>query len=404
LPQENWQVLIISPHAESVAALRPVLASELIGAPVVEIAGYPAAEQLHELPLNSLPTVCFLDAASNPEVALPLLTAMAALKANLHLVALVGRADPNLILQCLRAGAQEFLTQPYTVEQMRQVVEKLSRLSPSLRIKRGRVTVVVPAKGACGATTVAANLAVHLRRVGEGRVLLADLDPLTGTVSFLLKLRSTYSFLDALQHAASLDDDLWRGMVVSTQGIDVLLPPENPVDSIQGLPPATAVLEFARRIYDHVVIDLGSIFGEWTVALARVADDVLVVSTNELGALQAASRGMHYLEAEGIPVQKTKLLINRLNPDSGLTRELIEMALHTEVYHVVPSDYASVQRALLDGKAIPPSTAIGRSLLALAQGLIGKTTPESESVGRRPAAGGMLSGSLSSLLKAFSRG
>jgi pilus assembly protein CpaE len=404
LPQENWQVIVISPHAESIGELRPLLAGELVGAPVVEMAGYPAADQLHELPLTSMPTLCFLDAASNPEMALPLLTAMTALKANLHLVALVGGADPNLILQCLRAGAQEFLTRPYTVEQMRQVIEKLSRLSPSLRAKRGRVTVVVPAKGACGATTVAANLAVHLQRVGEGRVLLADLDPLTGTVSFLLKLRSTYSFLDALQHAASLDDDLWRGMVVSAQGIDVLLPPENPVDSIHGLPPATAVLEFARRIYDHVVIDLGTIFGAWTVALARVADEVLVVSTNELGALHAASRGMHYLEEEGVPAQKTRLIINRLNPDAGLTRELIEMALHTEVYHVVPSDYASVQRALLDGKAIPASTAIGRSLLALAQGLLGKAAVEPARASRRPATGGMLSGSLSSLLKAFSRG
>jgi hypothetical protein len=80
------------------------------------------------------------------------------------------------------------------------------------------------------------------------------------------------------------------------------------------------------------------------------------------------------------------------------------MALHTEVFHVVPSDYASVQRALLDGKAIPASTAIGRSLLALAQGLLGKTAFEPASAGRRPATGGMLSGSLSSLLKAFSRG
>jgi pilus assembly protein CpaE len=403
LPQENWQVIVISPSPEAVVELRPVMASELGGAPVMEIAGYPEPAKLHELPLTSMPTVCFLDATSNPAMALPLLAALTARPGPLHVVALVGAPDPNLILQCLRAGAQEFLTRPYTAEQLRQVVDKLSLLSPSLRGKRGLITLVVPAKGACGATTVAANLALHLRRITEGRVLLADLDPLTGTVSFLLKLRSTYSFLDALQHADSLDADLWKGMVVPAQGIDVLLPPENPVDSIQGLPSPTAVLDFARRNYDHVVVDVGSIYGGWTVAIARLADQVMVVSTNELSALQAASRGMQYLADAGIMSQKTKLVINRFNKDSGLSKELIEMALQTEVHHVIPSDYASVQQALLDGKAIPTTTGIGRGLLALAEGLAGKNVTETETE-RKPSAGGVLSSGLNSLLKAFSRG
>ncbi len=403
MPQKNWQVIVISPNPEAAGELRPVIASELGGAAVVVLAGYPEPDKLHELPLTSMPTVCFLDAASNRAMALPLLMAMTARPGDLHVVALVGAADPNLILQCLRAGAQEFLTRPYTAEQMRQVVDKLSRLSPSLRGKRGQITLVIPAKGACGATTVAANLALHLQRIAEGRVLLADLDPLTGTVSFLLKLRSPYSFLDALQHADSLDADLWKGMVVPAQGIDVLLPPENPVDSIQGLPSPAAVLDFARRSYDHVVVDVGSIYGEWTVSIARVADQVMIVSTNELSALQAASRGMQYLEDAGITNQKTRLIINRFHPDSGLSKELIEMALHTEVHHVIPSDYTNVQRALLDGRAIPTTTGIGRSLLALAEGLAGKTVTETETLWK-PSASGVLSNSLNSLLKAFSRG
>jgi pilus assembly protein CpaE len=401
LPQENWEVIVISPNPEAVEELRPVIAGELGGAPVVGIVGYPEPDKLHELPLTSMPTVCFLDAASNQAMALPLLTAMTARPGNLHVVALVGTPDPNLILQCLRAGAQEFLTLPYTAEQMGQVVDKLSRLSPSLRGKRGLITLVVPAKGACGATTVAANLALHLKRIGEGRVLLADLDPLTGTVSFLLKLRSTYSFVDALQHSDSLDADLWKGMVVPAQGIDVLLPPESPVDSIQDLPSPTAVLDYARRSYDHVVVDVGSIYGGWTVSIARMADQVMVVSTNELSALQAVSRGMQYLTDAGITSQKTKLIINRFNKDSGLSKELIEMALHTEVHHVIPSDYANVQQALLDGKAIPTTTGIGRGLLALAEGMAGKNVTGTE---RKPSAGGVLSSRLNSLLKAFSRG
>jgi pilus assembly protein CpaE len=403
LPKDNWQVIVISPSRKYVAELLPVIANEMADAPVVEIGGYPAPTNLSELPLNSTPSVCFLDVSSDQKTALAVLTAMAALKANVHIVVLVEEADPNLILQCLRCGAQEFLTRPFTQDQLRQVLEKLSRLSPSLSVERGRITAIIPAKGACGATTLASNIAVHYKRISEGRVLLADLDPLTGTVSFLLKLKSTYSFLDALQHAESLDADLWKGLVSPSQGIDVLLPPENPVDSIQGLRSAAPILDFARRMYDHVVVDVGSIYGDWTVSIARAADEVLVVSTNELPALQATSRGLLYLESAGVQRHKTKLILNRFNKDSGLNKEMIEMALHTEVHHMVPSDYENVQRALLDGKVIPTTTVFGKSLLALSQGLLGKTAKDPEAA-KKTSTGGVFSGSLTGLFKAFSRG
>lgn len=403
MPKDNWQVIVISPSRKHVAELLPIISNEMSDAPVIEIGGYPALTNLSELPLTSSDSVCFLDVSSDQKTALAVLTALTALKANVHVVVLVEEADPSLILQCLRCGAQEFLTRPFTQEQLRQVLEKLSRLSPSLSVERGRITAIIPAKGACGATTLACNLAVHFKRISEGRVLLADLDPLTGTISFLLKLRSTYSFLDALQHADSLDADLWKGLVAPSQGVDVLLPPENPVDSIQGLHSAAPILDFARRIYDHVVVDVGSIYGDWTVSVARAADEVLVVSTNELPALQASSRGLQYLESSGVQRHKTKLIINRFNKDAGLSKEMIEMALHTDVHHLVPSDYENVQRALLDGKVIPSTTAFGKSLLALSQNLLGTTGKQTDSP-KKASSGGVFSGSLTGLFKAFSRG
>jgi len=372
-------------------------------ASLVELGGYPTPQNILDLPMNSSDNLCFLDVSSDRQAAMSTITALVGLKADLQIVVLVEEADPNLILQCLRQGAQEFLTRPFSQEQLRQVLEKLSRLNPSLGTERGRVTAIIPAKGACGATTLAANLAVHHKKISGGRVLLADLDPLTGTISFLLKLKSTYSFMDALQHASSLDADLWKGLVTQSQGVDVLLPPENPVDSIHGLQSALPVLEFARRLYEHVIVDVGSIYGDWTVSIAKTADEVLIVSTNELPALQATSRGLLYLESAGVQKHKLKLVINRFNKEAGLSKEMIEMALHTDVYHLVPSDYENVQRALLDGKVIPASTVFGKSALALSQSLLGKTGKESE-VPKKSATSGVFSSSLTGIFKAFSRG
>jgi pilus assembly protein CpaE len=404
LPKDNWQVIVISPSRKYVAELLPLISNEMADASLVELGGYPSTKNISDLPMNGSANLCFLDVSSDRQQAMTTIAALVGLKANLQIVVLVEEADPNLILQCLRQGAQEFLTRPFSQEQLQQVLEKLSRLHPSLSSERGRVTAIIPAKGACGATTLASNLAVHHKKISGGRVLLADLDPLTGTISFLLKLKSTYSFMDALQHASSLDADLWKGLVTQSQGVDVLLPPDNPVDSIHGLQSALPVIEFARRLYEHVITDVGSIYGDWTVSIAKAADEVLIVSTNELPALQATSRGLQYLEGAGVQKHKIKLVINRFNKEAGLTKEMIEMALHTDVYHLLPSDYETVQRALLDGKVIPTSTPFGKSALALSQNLLGKTGKEQDSPAKKSATSGVFSGSLTGIFKAFSRG
>ena len=404
MPKDNWQVIVISPSRKYVVELLPLISNEMANASFVELGGYPTTQNISDLPMNSSANLCFLDVPSDRQQALTTIAALVGLKANLQIVVLVEEADPNLILQCLRHGAQEFLTRPFTQEQLQQVLEKLSRQHPSMSSERGRVTAVIPAKGACGATTLAANLAAHHKKISGGRVLLADLDPLTGTISFLLKLKSTYSFMDALQHSASLDADLWKGLVTHSQGVDVLLPPDNPVDSIHGLQSALPVIEFARRLYEHVITDVGSIYGDWTVSIAKAADEVLIVSTNELPALQATSRGLQYLEGAGVQKHKLKLVINRFNKEAGLTKEMIEMALRTDVYHLMPSDYETVQRALLDGKVIPTSTPFGKSALALSQKLLGKTGKGQDALTKKSATGGVFSNSLTGIFKAFSRG
>jgi cellulose biosynthesis protein BcsQ len=84
----------------------------------------------------------------------------------------------------------------------------------------------MPARGGCGASTIASNFAYHLKRTGDKRILLADVDPLAGTLSFLPKIKSSYSFMDALARSSDIDADLWKAVVTARHGVDVLLSPE----------------------------------------------------------------------------------------------------------------------------------------------------------------------------------
>jgi pilus assembly protein CpaE len=327
---------------------------------------------------------------TDPEQAVQLLTEMSRLGASIQVIALLAGNDPDFILRCLRAGAIDFLIQPFTGDQIEAAQAKLARLQPTAESagkEPAKIYAVMPAKGACGATTIACNLAFQWKRLGAQRILLADLDSLTGTLSFLLKIKSVHSFLDVLQRSFELDSDLWNAMVTPVNGIDVLLAPELMVEGAQDLKDLGPILEYARHNYDAVVIDAGGVYGEWNLNQARLASELLLVTTNELPALQATQRALSYLDTNRIGRWKIRLIVNRYHRDVGLSREVIGTALHTDVFEILPSDYEAVQKSLLEGKPIAASTAFGKGMIQLADRLGGRTDPAKKSTS---ALGGLL--------------
>ncbi len=187
----------------------------------------------------------------------------------------------------------------------------------------------------------------------------------------MLKIKSTYSFLDALQHANELDADLWGGMITAVNGVDVLLAPELMVEGAQDLRDPSPILEYARHAYDVVVLDTSGVYGEWNLNQARLASELLLVTTNELPALQAAQRALSYLDTNRIGRWKIRLVVNRYHRDVGLSREVIGTALHTEVFEILPSDYDAIQKSLLEGKPTASSTPFGKGIGQLATHLGG---------------------------------
>jgi pilus assembly protein CpaE len=387
------RVVVISPNAHMVAELEPILQANLADAPTNYFKGYPSPRDLSGALTSTAAHLVFLDAVSDREQALALLAELARAGSNVQLVALLSGNDPDLILRCLRAGASDFLLQPFTGDQLEGALAKLSRIQPALDAGRepAKVVAVMPAKGACGATTIACNLAFYWKRLGAKKILLADLDPLAGTMSFLLKIKSNYSFLDVLSHAHELDKDLWQAMVVQSNGVDVLLSPEMMPENPQEPRDPSPILDFARHFYDVIILDAGSVYGEWNLVQARQASELLLVTTNELPALQAAQRALSYLDANRIGRWKVRLVVNRYHRDVGLNKEVIGTALHTEVFESVPSDYEAVQKSLMDGKPVPSATPFGKSMTDLAERLGGRAEASKKSSG------------LSGLLGLFSR-
>jgi pilus assembly protein CpaE len=386
--------VVISPNSRMVRDLAPLLESHLVGSSINFINNYPSPRDITSALGGGSPQLVFLDLASDPERALQLLAEMVRLP--VQVLALLSGNDPDLMLRCLRAGAADFLLEPFTADQLDTVLAKIARLQPAAAepgTDTARIISVMPAKGACGATTIAYNLAFYWKRMGANRVLLADLDPLTGILSFLLKIKSVFSFLDALQRAHELDVDLWRAMVTTVNGVDILLAPELITENPPELNDPSPILEYARHAYDVIILDAGNVYGDWNLNQARAAQEVLLVTTNELPALQAAQRALSYMDANRVGRWKIRLLVNRYQREVGLSREVIGTALHTEVFEAIPSDYEAVQKALMEGKPISANSAFGKSLTQVVERLGVRGGGESEKK----------SSSLSGLLGLFSK-
>lgn len=369
----KWKALFICPNSKITRELAPLLHHFLPAFTSHEERSYPTRHQLTDLLTTHHPSLCFLEMSDPPERSLELITELLRVDPKLPIVGVLSGNDPELVLRCLRQGASDFLIQPFTIDQVDAALQKLARLHPGRTKNPGKVYCVMPAKGGCGASTVASNLAYNLKRLGEKRILLADLDPLAGTLSFLLKIKSSYSFMDVLQRSGEMDVDLWKAVVTNRHGVDVLLSPEVMAEGVSDVADARSIIEYARGTYDLVVLDSGGVYGDWNLSQAQMADEILLITTNELTSLQAVQRALTYLDNNGVQRWKVRLIVNRYDRHVGLSKDVIGTALHTDIFHLMPADYDAIQKSLMEGKPLASSTSFGKSVNGLVDRLAGSS-------------------------------
>ncbi len=397
----TWRILLLGPGVEPASEVRTLLAAHSPSTEVFEVRSYPPSNSVPKLFTNRQLSVCFIDAATAPDLAVPLIGEIQQAAPGVAIVALLAAEDPDLILRCLRRGASQFLAGPVSASQLEQVFERLARQIPTLSTGAAfsRLIAVAPVKGACGASTVALNLAFQKKRLSGGRKLLADLDALGGAISFLVSAKPSYSFLDALGRGAALDIDVWKSLVQTRDGVDLLYAPETVSEAVYGLHDPEALFRFARTQYDLILADLGSVYGLWNLNALRSADEILLVMTNDVSSVRSALRALDYLSAHRIPEGKLRIVANRFSGNFGLDAATLEQTLHRSILAALPADYDAVQRSLLEGKPVPGASAFGRSVSALADALRGQKMPPQQRAAEAPARPGRLAGFFNLLLR-----
>jgi Flp pilus assembly CpaE family ATPase len=283
-----------------------------------------------------------------------------------------GRNPVELIPKLMHLGIRELLTSPVNHEKLAESIASIARQiarHPAPVVRMGDLYAFLPAKPGVGSSTIAVSTSCALADELHINTLLLDCDLMAGVTKFLLKLGNSSSIVNALEHADSLDEDMWTQMVGHWDGLHVLHAGEL-------APPATltaagleVVLGFARAQYDTICADLASSLDPFTVQIMHEARRIFLVTTPELVPLYLTADRLRHLKELGL-ADKVSLLLNRKNPaHNGLSNAEVAQLAGLPVAYQFCNDYPGVQGAILDGVPVSHRSGLGQSIMTLARSI-----------------------------------
>lgn len=271
--------------------------------------------------------------------------------AGIFVVALT--ADPDLILQAMRAGANEFFIWPPADETFHGAIRRVASRREAAQGARPAATTLVffGAKGGAGTTTIAVNCGVELARLSKRPTVIIDLKPGLGEVALFLGIRPRYSILDAIDNLHRLDREFLKELVVKHKsGLEILAGSDN--FDRPGASDGSAIEELFRlltRQYEYLVVDAGSQINSCTVAALYAADRMFLVANPDVPSVRNAQRLLERVRELGASGDRVRVLLNRAAEPYPIPPKQIETALGHPIHHMFPSDYKTVSTALNSG-------------------------------------------------------
>jgi pilus assembly protein CpaE len=363
--------MIICPIPELASGLENALPAGEISV-VRKLEQYPSAIDLARIVRAQGPQVVFLSFAS-PELALDAIRVLEHDAAGVQVVAVHSTLDAGILRESMRAGVREFLVPPFEgdgfFEALRNVRDLVERHQPFYNVTND-IFSFLPSKAGVGATTLAVNLSAAMAESNDSRVVLSDFDLNSGMLRFMLKLRTEFCVLDAVEHAHDIDEMLWPQLITSLGKLDLLhagrVNPNLRIEpgQIRGL------IQFMRRNYSALCFDLSGNLERYSLEIMQESRRVLLVCTPEIASLHLAREKMAYLRSLDLD-SRVWVVLNRVPKKPLFTKEQVEDVLGLTVIECLPNDYETATRAVTEGTLIDPQSMLGKQYRHFAARLLG---------------------------------
>jgi pilus assembly protein CpaE len=362
------------------SVVRRSLSSALYGtqAHIVREAPLPSLDGLGSL-LEGECDVLIVDLNDRAERALEIVEAALSILPALTVIVYSRKADSELLVQCMRAGAREFLSDPLSSGAVNEaLVRAFVRRDESKRVKKtaGKCLLFIGAKGGSGVTTIATNFAVALAKESGQSVALLDLDLQLGDAALHMGLSNKFSTLDAFQNQERLDSELLSKLMVHhSSGVQVLAAPNEhnaaqpPVEDVEKL------VSLLRQDFGWLVVDAGSHYNGYANSLFGAADKVYLVTQISVPELRNCHRliARYFADEAGAGLE---VVINRFVARSDeIGEQSIAKVLMDHKTWKVPSDYSVMRQAQNNATpVVMKDSGVTRAILEIVRAECGKKT------------------------------
>lgn len=305
----------------------------------------------------------------------------------------VGKMDnPDALRAALKAGARDFLAENNEIENIAKTLKGiLDEIVSEKQGQAGNLVALINAKGGCGASLLASNIACAAAELLHQKTVLLDLDIQFGHPGQYLDNTPQHGLLEALQMASSLDAVALEGyMIRHKSGLHVLSAEEQELflpDDMSGQQ-FEHLLALLLGNYQQVIVDLPRHIDFMTSMLLERANRVVLVVQQNIVTLRDAARMMHILMVDlGIPSNRIHIIVNRYQSALEITVSDICRTLSCDQVTVVPNDFRTVSESLNRAEPlhdIAQGKPVTRAMYQLSENLTGST------LGHRPGLLGRL--------------
>ena len=287
------------------------------------------------------------------------------------------RVDTGLLSEAMRAGVRDVVGER-NIAGLHDAVRRTKGLAAAMREQsgttggaspgrpRGRIITVFSAKGGCGKTTLATNMAAALADRGRREVCLVDLDLAFGDVAIALQLFPAHTIADAVPLGDNVDFGALQALLTPhSPGLTTLVAPVEP-GSGEGIPATlvSRVLQVLRDHFDYVIVDTPPAFDDHVLSAFDLSDVVALIATLDIPALKNLKLTLETMDLLNYPRGRWRIILNRADSKVGLQIGEVEKSLRATISAQLPSSRdvpAAINRGVpivLDDPRHPVSVAI----------------------------------------------
>ncbi|MCA9248295.1 MAG: hypothetical protein KDA42_14305, partial [Planctomycetales bacterium] len=301
------------------------------------------------------------------------LLARLARETSIDILAIGTPDDPKFILRALREGAREFLDRNEMEAEIRTALARLGLHRATRAEDNATLIGVCAPSGGCGASTIAANLAVTYAK-GFERAAVIDLRIGAADQELLLDLKPPYTLAELCAEGERVDRVLFQQYLTRhSSGTYLLAAPSFTNDLAHVTPDGVQrTLAIARSCFPYVVVDIDRSFSPIQQTALRRCDAVVLAMRLDMVSLRATRRAIELLERLEIAAANVHVAINRYGQSKELPYRQAEQALGIKNIHYLPEDAAWANHCLNQGVPLVverPKAKLAKRLATLAEKL-----------------------------------